>query len=67
MQIAITYALNQKEYLMTYLTDGKVEIFNNRGERMIKPFVIGRHQLVGNAKNWLFTNIKSGAEMSSIY
>lgn len=60
MQIAITYALNQKEYLMTYLKDGKAEISNNRGERMIKPFVIGR-------KNWLFTNTKSGAEMSSIY
>lgn len=32
---AITYALNQKEYLMNYLTDGKAEISNNLLE-MIK-------------------------------
>lgn len=60
MQVAITYALNQKEYLMSYLEDGETEISNNRGERMIKPFVMGR-------KNWLFSKTKSGAEMSSIY
>lgn len=60
MQVAITYALNQKEHLMAYLDDGKTEISNNRGERLIKPFVIGR-------KNWLFSKTKSGAEMSSIY
>lgn len=60
MQVAITYAINQKEYLMAYLNDGKAEISNNRGERMIKPFVIGR-------KNWLFSKTKSGAKMSSIY
>lgn len=57
---AITYALNQKQYLMNYLNDGKAEISNNRAERKIKPFVVGR-------KNWLFSNTMSGAEMSSIY
>ena len=57
---AIKYALNQKEYLVNYLNDGTTEISNNRGERQIKPFVIGR-------KNWLFSNTKSGANMSSIY
>ena len=58
--IAITYALNQWEYLVNYLNDGYAEISNNRGERQIKPFVIGR-------KAWLFSNTKSGAEVSSIY
>lgn len=57
---AITYALNQKQYLTNYLNDGKAEICNNLGERKIKPFVLGR-------KNWLFSNTISGAEMSSIY
>ena len=57
---AIQYALNQKAYLMNYLKDGASELSNNRGERQIKPFVIGR-------KNWLFSNTKSGARMSSIY
>lgn len=57
---AIVYALNQREYLMNYLNDGEAEISNNRGERFIKPFVMGR-------KAWLFSKAKSGAEMSSIY
>lgn len=57
---AITYALNQRKYLMNYLNDGEAEISNNRGERYIKPFVTGR-------KAWLFSNTKSGAEMSSIF
>ena len=60
MGVAMTYALNQKEYLKNYLTNGKAEIDNNRGERFIKPFVIGR-------KNWLFSKTKSGAKMSAIY
>lgn len=57
---AITYALNQRPYLEKYLSDGEAEISNNRGERLIKPFVIGR-------KAWLFSKTKSGAEMSAIY
>lgn len=57
---AMTYALNQEKYLRNYIKDGKAEISNNRGERQIKPFVMGR-------KNWLFTKTKSGANMSAIY
>ncbi|MEG1313566.1 MAG: IS66 family transposase [Bacilli bacterium] len=60
MGMAISYALNLKNDLTNYLKDGKAEISNNRGERCVKPFVIGR-------KNWLFCNTKSGAECSSIY
>ena len=44
---AFTYAQNQKKYLTAYLSDGRIEISNNRAERSIKPFVIGR-------KSWLF-------------
>ena len=36
-----------------------MEIDNNRTERSIKPFVIGR-------KNWLFANTPSGAKASEI-
>lgn len=57
---AIGYALNQRDYLMNYLNDGEAEISNNRGERFIKPFVMGR-------KAWLFSKTKNGVEMSSIY
>ncbi len=43
---------------MRYLDDGGLNIDNNRAERAIKPFVIGR-------KAWLFANTKSGAQASA--
>ena len=43
---------------MTYLKDGRFEIDNNRSERAIKPFTIGR-------KNWLFANTPLGAHASA--
>ena len=36
-----------------------MQIDNNRAERAIKPFVIGR-------KNWLFSNTANGAQASAI-
>src|SRR5699024_906956 len=39
--------------------DGRLEMDNNRAERSIKPFVIGR-------KNWLFSNTIKGAKSSAI-
>lgn len=56
---AIAYSLNQWPKLTRYLDDGHLNIDNNRAERAIKPFVIGR-------KNWLFSNTASGAHASSI-
>jgi len=56
---AIRYALEQKPYLETFYLDGRLEISNNRAERSIKPFVIGR-------KNWLFSCTPKGAKASSI-
>lgn len=56
---AITYCLNQWENLEAFLEDGRLEIDNNRSERSIKPFVIGR-------KNWLFSNTPKGARGSAI-
>jgi len=56
---AITYCLNQWDDLNNFLLDGRLEIDNNRAERSIKPFVIGR-------KNWLFTNTPRGAKSSAI-
>ena len=56
---AFTYATNQEKRLRNFLLDGRLEISNNRAERGIKPFVIGR-------KNWLFANTPGGAESSAI-
>lgn len=55
---AFTYAQNQKSYLLAFLEDARIELSNNRAERSIKPFVIGR-------KNWLFCNTPSGAKSSA--
>ncbi len=38
----VNYSLNQWEKLNAYLSDGRLELDNNRAERAIKPFVIGR-------------------------
>lgn len=56
---ALQYSLNQWSKLTAYLEHGLVSIDNNRAERAIKPFVIGR-------KNWLFSNTRSGAKASAI-
>ena len=51
---AINYSLNQWQQLIRYCNDGRLEIDNNRAERAIKPFTIGR-------KNWLFCGNGKGA------
>lgn len=56
---AFTYCKNQWSKLIEFLADGRLEIDNNRAERSIKPFVIGR-------KNWLFSNTPRGAKTSAI-
>jgi transposase len=56
--MAIAYCLAQWTKLTAFLSDGRLEIDNNRAERSIKPFVIGR-------KNWLFTNTPNGAYASA--
>jgi len=56
---AIHYVFSQRIYLERFLLDGRLEICNNRAERSIKPFVIGR-------KNWLFSNTPKGAKASSV-
>ena len=56
---AVQYTLNQWSKLQVYLTDGRINIDNNRAERAIKPFVIGR-------KAWLFANTHGGADASAV-
>ncbi len=56
---AILYCLNHWDNLENYMLDGRLEISNNRAERAIKPFVIGR-------KNFLFANTPKGATARSV-
>lgn len=56
---AVSYTLNQWPKIITYLHDGRLEISNNRSERAIKPFVIGR-------KGWLFSYSVAGANAGAV-
>ena len=56
---AIGYCQNQWHKLSRYIEDGNLTIDNNRAERAVKPFVIGR-------KNWLFSNTANGARASAM-
>lgn len=56
---AVQYALNEKKYLYTFLSNPRIEISNNRAENAIRPFVVGR-------KNWLFSDSAKGAASSAM-
>jgi transposase len=56
---AIHYSLNQWSKLSRYVEDCRLNIDNNRAERAVKPFVIGR-------KNWLFNHKHRGVEASAM-
>jgi transposase len=56
---AMEYSLNEEQKLRHYLSDPVCEIDNNRAERSVKPFVMGR-------KAWLFSNTQRGARGSAM-
>lgn len=55
---ALTYTLNQWEKLARYCDNGMIEIDNNRDERAVRPFAIGR-------KNWMFADTPKGAHTNA--
>ena len=56
---ALRYLFEQRTYLENVYRDGRLELSNNRAERGIKPFVIGR-------KNWMFSASPKGAKASAV-
>jgi transposase len=56
---ALCYAVEQRRYLENVFLDGRLELSNNRAERSIRLFVIGRN-------NWLFSATPKGAKASSV-
>jgi len=52
---AIGYAVNQREALYRYTTDGRLEIDNNTAENAIRPLALGR-------KNFLFVGSQRGGK-----
>jgi transposase len=59
LSAAIQYCLNQWDKLQRYTLDGHLSIDNNRAERGIKPFVMGR-------KAWMFSQTANGAKASAV-
>lgn len=54
---AITYIRNRRDFMMTFLEDGRCSLSNNLSENSIRPVTVGR-------KNWLFSSSVKGAEAS---
>ena len=52
------YKLNQWDYLIGYLNDGRLQISNALAENAIGPFAVGR-------RNWLFADTARGARASA--
>ena len=55
---ALTYAVRQEGRLINVFLDGRLELSNNRAERSVRPFALGR-------KNWMFSNTPRGADASA--
>ena len=55
---AMTYTLNQWDYLVGYCDDGRLAISNVMAENAIRPFAVGR-------KAWLFSDTPKGAHASA--
>ncbi|GHU71354.1 hypothetical protein AGMMS49992_05230 [Clostridia bacterium] len=57
---ALRYAINQREYLENIYLDGRLEVSNNRAERIFAHFAIGR-------RAFLFADTVDGARANAIY
>ena len=57
--ITASLLLNQWEKLRRVVDDGRLSIDNNRAERSVRPFTVGRN-------NWLFSNTHNGARASAV-
>lgn len=57
---AVSYGLNQWEYVLNYLACPYLTPDNNVAENAIRPFVVGR-------KNWLFSGSPRGAAASALF
>lgn len=55
----LQYAINQEQYLRTFLSNSIIPLDNNAAERSIRPFCLGK-------KNWVMIDTIQGAEASAI-
>ena len=57
---ACDYVLNQRQALLCFLEDGRLEADNNTSENAIRPLATGR-------KNWLFAGSERGGRIAALY
>lgn len=55
---ALSYSVNQRTKLETFMHDGKIPISNNRAEQHIRPFATHR-------RAWLFADTQAGARANA--
>lgn len=55
---ALSYSVNQRTNLETFMHDGKIPISNNRAEQHIRPFATHR-------RAWLFADTQAGARANA--
>ena len=56
---ALTYATNQRQYLETFMKDGRIPLSNNLCEANIRPFATAR-------RAWLFADTPKGARANAV-
>lgn len=56
---ALTYSTNQRNYLETFMEDGRIPLSNNLCEANIKPFATAR-------RAWLFADTPKGATANAV-
>lgn len=59
LKTALGYAANQRDYLETFLEDGRLVISNNLCESHIRPFAVSR-------RAWLFADSPKGANANAV-
>jgi len=57
---AIDYVLHQRQALLRFLEDGRLELDNNTAENAIRPLALGR-------KNYLFCGSERGGRAAALY
>lgn len=57
---ALSYVRNRRDFIMTYLEDGRCSLSNNLSENAIRPVTVDR-------KNWLFSDTPDGAGANALY
>jgi transposase len=57
---ACGYLTNQREALLRYTADGRLEIDNNTAENWIRPVAVGRN-------NWMFMGSEDGGKHNAMY